>query len=178
MITHLKFNCELFLCSPNPLNLCVYIHIPTVKYYLQRGFRKTGTSNNLVDSFYVILKAENDFVLICNALFQVDAVLRHSINPISLPTISAIVIYNDTVLWTGNFGNRNGSDPKSTPPNEYTIYRWVLDGLLLEHIHSIVLYFSCTQEQFGNFSNSRTHKWVLFQLQKGILQQSCFHNTV
>ncbi|KAG8007569.1 Beta-lactamase-like protein 2, partial [Nibea albiflora] len=53
----------------------------------------------------------------------VDVMLRQSINPISLPSLSAIVILNDTVLWTGNFGKRNGTDPLSGPPNEYTIYR-------------------------------------------------------
>uniref|UniRef100_A0A672T966 Lactamase beta like 1 n=2 Tax=Sinocyclocheilus grahami TaxID=75366 RepID=A0A672T966_SINGR len=57
------------------------------------------------------------------ALEKVDALLRNSINPVSLPSLSAIVTYNDTVLWTGNFGKRNGSDPNSAPPNEYTIYR-------------------------------------------------------
>ncbi|XP_016345365.1 putative beta-lactamase-like 1 isoform X4 [Sinocyclocheilus anshuiensis] len=58
-----------------------------------------------------------------DALEKVDALLRNSINPVSLPSLSAIVTYNDTVLWTGNFGKRNGSDPNSAPPNEYTIYR-------------------------------------------------------
>ncbi|KTG02126.1 hypothetical protein cypCar_00009157 [Cyprinus carpio] len=57
------------------------------------------------------------------ALEKVDALLRNNINPISLPSLSAIVTYNDTVLWTGNFGKKNGSDPNSAPPNEYTIYR-------------------------------------------------------
>ncbi|XP_016393396.1 putative beta-lactamase-like 1 isoform X3 [Sinocyclocheilus rhinocerous] len=57
------------------------------------------------------------------ALEKVDALLRNSINPVSLPSLSAIVTYNDTVLWTGNFGKRNGSDSNSAPPNEYTIYR-------------------------------------------------------
>lgn len=57
------------------------------------------------------------------ALEKVDALLRQNTNPISLPAMSAIVVYNDTVLWTGNFGKRNGSDPNSAPPNEYTIYR-------------------------------------------------------
>ncbi|XP_029682463.1 putative beta-lactamase-like 1 isoform X4 [Takifugu rubripes] len=57
------------------------------------------------------------------ALEKVDAVLRQNINPVSLPALSAIVILNDTILWTGNFGKRNSSDPHSGPPNEYTIYR-------------------------------------------------------
>ncbi|XP_076863810.1 putative beta-lactamase-like 1 [Brachyhypopomus gauderio] len=57
------------------------------------------------------------------ALQKVDAVMRQRIDPVSLPALSAIVIYNDTVLWTGNFGKRNGSDPNSTPPNEYSVYR-------------------------------------------------------
>ncbi|XP_061113251.1 putative beta-lactamase-like 1 [Conger conger] len=57
------------------------------------------------------------------ALEKVDALLRSSIHEISLPALSAIVIYNDSVLWTGNFGKRNRTDPRSGPPNEYTIYR-------------------------------------------------------
>ncbi|XP_043916373.1 putative beta-lactamase-like 1 [Protopterus annectens] len=57
------------------------------------------------------------------ALKKVDMLLRHNIHPKSLPAMSAIVIFNDTVLWTGNFGKRNGSDNFSLPPNEYTIYR-------------------------------------------------------
>ncbi|XP_013865048.1 putative beta-lactamase-like 1 isoform X1 [Austrofundulus limnaeus] len=57
------------------------------------------------------------------ALEKVDVLLRQSINPVSLPALSAIVILNDTVLWTGNFGKRNASDPFSGSPNEYTIYR-------------------------------------------------------
>lgn len=56
-------------------------------------------------------------------LLQVDILLRQAVNPISLPSLSAIVVLNDTVLWTGNFGKRNGTDPNSGPPNEYTIYR-------------------------------------------------------
>uniref|UniRef100_H9GDU8 Beta-lactamase-related domain-containing protein n=1 Tax=Anolis carolinensis TaxID=28377 RepID=H9GDU8_ANOCA len=58
-----------------------------------------------------------------DALEKVDMLLRHKIRSPGLPALSAIVIYNDTVLWTGNFGKRNGSDPSSGIPNEYTIYR-------------------------------------------------------
>ncbi|XP_035238956.1 putative beta-lactamase-like 1 isoform X1 [Anguilla rostrata] len=57
------------------------------------------------------------------ALEKVDVLLRSSVHETSLPALSAIVIYNDSVLWTGNFGKRNRSDPRSGPPNEYTIYR-------------------------------------------------------
>ncbi|CAL8278937.1 unnamed protein product [Boreogadus saida] len=57
------------------------------------------------------------------ALEQVDALFRSKVNQISLPAISAIVILNDSVLWNGNFGKRNGSDPNSPPPSEYTMYR-------------------------------------------------------
>ncbi|KAM4650521.1 putative beta-lactamase-like 1 [Discoglossus pictus] len=57
------------------------------------------------------------------ALEKVDALLRHKIRTPGLPAMSAIVTYNDTVLWTGNFGKKNGSDPFSSAPNEYTIYR-------------------------------------------------------
>ncbi|KAG8142180.1 hypothetical protein E2320_006133, partial [Naja naja] len=53
----------------------------------------------------------------------VDILLRHKIRNPGLPALSAIVIYNDTVLWTGNFGKRNGSSDFSGLPNEYSIYR-------------------------------------------------------
>ncbi|NXY87626.1 BLML3 protein, partial [Alcedo cyanopectus] len=58
-----------------------------------------------------------------DALEKVDMMLRQRIHSSGLPAMSAIVIYNDTVLWTGNFGKKNGSDPSSVVPNEYTIYR-------------------------------------------------------
>ncbi|XP_074704433.1 putative beta-lactamase-like 1 isoform X1 [Strix aluco] len=58
-----------------------------------------------------------------DALEKVDMMLRQKIHSSGLPAMSAIVIYNDTVLWTGNFGKKNGSDPSSVVPNEYTIYR-------------------------------------------------------
>ncbi|XP_069597548.1 putative beta-lactamase-like 1 [Ranitomeya imitator] len=57
------------------------------------------------------------------ALEKVDKFLRSKIRTPGLPAMSAIVTYNDTVLWTGNFGKKNASDPFSTAPNEYTIYR-------------------------------------------------------
>lgn len=37
--------------------------------------------------------------------------------------MSAIVVLNDSVLWNGNFGKRNGSELSSPPPSEYTMYR-------------------------------------------------------
>uniref|UniRef100_A0A8C9ZUS3 Lactamase beta like 1 n=1 Tax=Sander lucioperca TaxID=283035 RepID=A0A8C9ZUS3_SANLU len=69
------------------------------------------------------LQLEHPIASLKEALEKVDVLLRQSINPISLPSLSAIVILNDTVLWTGNFGKRNASDTLSGPPNEYTIYR-------------------------------------------------------
>ncbi|KAJ3586864.1 hypothetical protein NHX12_013256 [Muraenolepis orangiensis] len=57
------------------------------------------------------------------AMKQVDALLRSMVDKTSLPAISAIVILNDSVLWNGNFGKKNGSDPSSPPPSEYTMYR-------------------------------------------------------
>lgn len=54
---------------------------------------------------------------------QVDALLRSSVDPTKLPAVSAIVVLNDSVLWNGNFGKRNVSDPSSSAPNEYTVYR-------------------------------------------------------
>ncbi|XP_077007020.1 putative beta-lactamase-like 1 isoform X2 [Tamandua tetradactyla] len=57
------------------------------------------------------------------ALEKVDKTLRQAMSAPGLAAMSAVVIHNDTVLWTGNFGKKNGSDPTSGPPNEYTIYR-------------------------------------------------------
>ncbi|XP_051962347.1 putative beta-lactamase-like 1 [Xyrauchen texanus] len=61
--------------------------------------------------------------VLMEALEKVDVLLRTSIDATRLPAMSAIVIFNDSVLWNGNFGRRNGSDPTSPPPNEYTVYR-------------------------------------------------------
>ncbi|XP_026966511.1 putative beta-lactamase-like 1 [Sagmatias obliquidens] len=57
------------------------------------------------------------------ALKKVDRILRQALSAPGLAAMSAVVIHNDTVLWTGNFGRKNGSDPASGPPNEYTMYR-------------------------------------------------------
>ncbi|XP_023114056.2 putative beta-lactamase-like 1 isoform X1 [Felis catus] len=57
------------------------------------------------------------------ALEKVDRILRQALSAPGLAAMSAVVIHNDTVLWTGNFGRKNGSDPASGPPNEYTMYR-------------------------------------------------------
>lgn len=56
---------------------------------------------------------------------QVDGILRKAMLAPGLAAMSALVVHNDTVLWTGNFGKKNGSDPNSGTPNEYTIYRLV-----------------------------------------------------
>nr|XP_002716075.3 putative beta-lactamase-like 1 [Oryctolagus cuniculus]XP_051713933.1 putative beta-lactamase-like 1 [Oryctolagus cuniculus] len=57
------------------------------------------------------------------ALEKVDRVLRQAMAAPGLAAMSAVVVHNDTVLWTGNFGKKNGSDPTSGTPNEYTMYR-------------------------------------------------------
>ncbi|XP_021573055.1 putative beta-lactamase-like 1 [Carlito syrichta] len=57
------------------------------------------------------------------ALEKVDGILRQAMSAPGLAAMSAVVIHNDTVLWTGNFGKKNGSDPASGTPNEYTMYR-------------------------------------------------------
>lgn len=54
---------------------------------------------------------------------QVHGILRQAMSAPGLAAMSAVVIHNDTVLWTGNFGKKNGSDPNSGAPNEYTMYR-------------------------------------------------------
>ncbi|XP_068454548.1 putative beta-lactamase-like 1 isoform X2 [Clinocottus analis] len=57
------------------------------------------------------------------ALEKIDALLRASVHTTKLPAISAIVVLNDSVLWNGNFGKKNISDPSSSAPDEYTVYR-------------------------------------------------------
>ncbi|XP_036770164.2 putative beta-lactamase-like 1 [Manis pentadactyla] len=57
------------------------------------------------------------------ALEKVDKLLHQALSAPGLAAMSAVVIHNDTVLWTRNFGKKNGSDPASGPPNEYTMYR-------------------------------------------------------
>ncbi|XP_054629868.1 putative beta-lactamase-like 1 isoform X1 [Dunckerocampus dactyliophorus] len=57
------------------------------------------------------------------ALEKVDLLLRTSVDRTKLPALSAILVLNDSVLWIGNFGKKNISDPVSTAPNEYTVYR-------------------------------------------------------
>lgn len=57
------------------------------------------------------------------ALEKVDGTLRGALSAPGLAAMSAVVIHSDTVLWTGNFGRKNGSDPASGPPNESTMYR-------------------------------------------------------
>ncbi|XP_077367988.1 putative beta-lactamase-like 1 [Festucalex cinctus] len=57
------------------------------------------------------------------ALEKVDLLLRTSVDRTKLPAISAILVLNDSVLWIGNFGKKNISDPTSPAPNEYTVYR-------------------------------------------------------
>lgn len=91
------------------------------EFYNQRKQANWFSVQMYIQSYYKIFK--NWF-----SSLQVDVLFRQSINPISLPALSAIVILNDTVLWTGNFGKRNASDPLSGPPSEYTIYRLVLHG--------------------------------------------------
>uniref|UniRef100_A0A3Q0S3R9 Beta-lactamase-related domain-containing protein n=1 Tax=Amphilophus citrinellus TaxID=61819 RepID=A0A3Q0S3R9_AMPCI len=57
------------------------------------------------------------------ALEKIDVLLRSKIHTTKLPSMSAIVVLNDSVLWNGHFGKKNTSDPSSPAPNEYTVYR-------------------------------------------------------
>ncbi|XP_061542730.1 putative beta-lactamase-like 1 [Phycodurus eques] len=57
------------------------------------------------------------------ALEKVDILLRTSVDGTKLPAMSAILVLNDSILWIGNFGKKNISDPTSPTPNEYTVYR-------------------------------------------------------
>nr|XP_046253683.1 putative beta-lactamase-like 1 [Scatophagus argus] len=57
------------------------------------------------------------------ALEKTDVLLKSRIHTSRLPAISAIVVLNDSILWNGNFGKKNISDPSSSAPNEFTVYR-------------------------------------------------------
>uniref|UniRef100_A0A8C5SCM1 Lactamase beta like 1 n=1 Tax=Laticauda laticaudata TaxID=8630 RepID=A0A8C5SCM1_LATLA len=69
------------------------------------------------------VQLDHPIPILKDALEKVDLLLRHKIRNPGLPALSAIVIYNDTILWTGNFGKRNSSSDFSGLPNEYSIYR-------------------------------------------------------
>ncbi|KAM9410506.1 putative beta-lactamase-like 1 [Pholidichthys leucotaenia] len=84
---------------------------------------RNSKSDAMCPRFPEPLPLEHPIPSLKEALEKVDVLLRQTVSPISLPALSAIVILNDTVLWTGNFGKRNTSDPLSGLPNEYTIYR-------------------------------------------------------
>lgn len=56
------------------------------------------------------------------ALEKMDALMRSHVS-VRLPSLSAVVVLNDSVLWNAHFGKLNASDPSSPPPNEYTVYR-------------------------------------------------------
>ncbi|XP_062843119.1 putative beta-lactamase-like 1 [Trichomycterus rosablanca] len=96
-------------------------HLP--KSISEKDLETNVKSDKMCPRFPEPTPLEHPIPYLREALEKVDAILRQSINSTSLPALSAIVIYNDTVLWTGNFGKRNRSDPNSAPPNEYTVYR-------------------------------------------------------
>ncbi|MEQ2229451.1 hypothetical protein ILYODFUR_018869 [Ilyodon furcidens] len=101
------------------------------KLKLDEEMGRNAKSERMCPRFPESLPLEHPIPSLKEALEKVDVLFRQSIDPISLPALSAIVILNDTVLWTGNFGKRNASDPLSGPPSEYTIYRLVLHILAL-----------------------------------------------
>ncbi|XP_042607091.1 putative beta-lactamase-like 1 [Cyprinus carpio] len=90
---------------------------------VDKSYAKEGKEEKMCPRFPEPVPLEHPIPVLIEALDKVDALLRTSIDATKLPAISAIVIFNDSVLWNGNFGRRNGSDPTSPPINEYTIYR-------------------------------------------------------
>ncbi|KAL3978607.1 hypothetical protein ACER0C_019669 [Sarotherodon galilaeus] len=102
---------------------CFFWQYQMPKVQPDEGMGRSAKSEMMCPRFPEPLPLEHPIPSLKEALEKVDVLLRQTINPISLPALSAIVILNDTVLWTGNFGKRNASDPHSGPTNEYTIYR-------------------------------------------------------
>ncbi|KAJ8259133.1 hypothetical protein COCON_G00181450 [Conger conger] len=96
-------------------------HLP--KLELDEHMSNRGQADSICPRFPEPTPLQHPIPSVKEALEKVDLLLRRCVHSKSLPSLSAIVIYNDTVLWTGNFGKINGSDPNSSPPNEYTIYR-------------------------------------------------------
>ncbi|XP_068598980.1 putative beta-lactamase-like 1 [Brachionichthys hirsutus] len=102
---------------------CFFWQYQLPKLKSDEGIGHNVQSEMICPRFPEPLPLQHPIPSLKEALEKVDVLLRQNISPISLPSLSAIVVLNDTVLWTGNFGKRNGSDPFSGPPNEYTIYR-------------------------------------------------------
>uniref|UniRef100_A0A665WFP7 Putative beta-lactamase-like 1 n=1 Tax=Echeneis naucrates TaxID=173247 RepID=A0A665WFP7_ECHNA len=100
---------------------------------LNNSFRKTGSGQILIleevtveemcPRFPEPVLLRHPITSLKVALEKVDMLLRSSVHTTKLPAISAIVVLNDSVLWNGNFGKKNISDPSSPAPNEYTVYR-------------------------------------------------------
>lgn len=93
----------------------------TSNYITESGFREGpclfNTLLTQIKTFHLVKYSKS-------CIFsQVDLTLRMTVFKTKLPAISAIVVLNDSVLWNGNFGKRNISDPSSPAPNEYTVYR-------------------------------------------------------
>ncbi|XP_016337913.1 putative beta-lactamase-like 1 isoform X3 [Sinocyclocheilus anshuiensis] len=112
-----------FLLLSIVMTSCFIWQYQLPKLVLEENTGERSKSVRMCPRFPEPTPLEHPIPSLKEALEKVDALLRNNINPISLPSLSAIVTYNGTVLWTGNFGNRNGSDPNSAPPNEYTVYR-------------------------------------------------------
>ncbi|XP_029358895.1 putative beta-lactamase-like 1 [Echeneis naucrates] len=102
---------------------CFFWQYQLPKVLPDEGMGRNANSEMTCPRFPEPLPLEHPIPSLKEALEKVDVLLRQSVSPVSLPALSAIVILNDTVLWTGNFGKRNASDLLSGPPNEYTIYR-------------------------------------------------------
>ncbi|XP_052450891.1 putative beta-lactamase-like 1 [Carassius gibelio] len=90
---------------------------------VDKSYAKEVKEEKMCPLFPEPVPLEHPIPVLMQALDKVDAILRTSIDATKLPAISAIVIFNDSVLWNGKFGRRNGSDPTSSPVNEHTIYR-------------------------------------------------------
>ncbi|ELW68504.1 Putative beta-lactamase-like 1 [Tupaia chinensis] len=111
-----------------PSTLCLACSVPVVGLCT---LRSPGSSGPEVASAPVtmcprhpeLVPLAHPLPVLKEALEKVDGMLRQAMSTPGLAAMSAVVIHNDTVLWTGNFGRKNGSDPSSGTPNEYTMYR-------------------------------------------------------
>ncbi|TKS76883.1 putative beta-lactamase-like 1 [Collichthys lucidus] len=84
---------------------------------------KEATTEEMCPHFPEPVPLKHPITSLRAALEKIDALLRSSVDTTKLPAISAIVVLNDSILWNGNFGKKNISDPSSPAPDEYTMYR-------------------------------------------------------
>ncbi|XP_033486061.2 putative beta-lactamase-like 1 [Epinephelus lanceolatus] len=103
--------------------ICCFIWQYTMPKLKTEVVVKQATAEEMCPLFPEPVPLKHPITSLRVALEKIDTLLRSSVHSTKLPALSAIVVLNDSVLWNGNFGKKNSSDPSSSAPNEYTVYR-------------------------------------------------------